>query len=457
MNGRFQQWLERLAARGTTVLVATGAAMFVAYLTATLMFPKATGRVLFGDATHHFVQLHSIVFDRDLHFQNEYARIYESNGGEPQLDWIYTDLTETGHVRNYMPVGPAIFWAPLYLLVLGVQWLMAMATHGVPPDGFGRAAQIVPGVTGIIAATAAAWLAWRVACRFADRGAALAATIAVWLGSHAIYYSMVSPSYSHAVSMFTGALFVAYWFLDQSATPIRRAAVLGALAGAATLVRWQDVVFLLVPIFELALGRSPWTTRVAGILAAGLAWVVVFSPQMIVWHVLYGQAFAIPQGPSFMQWTTPHPIDVLFSTNHGLLTWAPLLILSLAGLWTLAGRERRLSVSLAVVLLVSWYVNAAVADWWAGEAFGARRFLSCFPLFVVGLSIWLDGDRRTRRQHLARLAAVAVLVGMNGLLLLQYQLFMKGLTDVAPYPSGWFDMWVARFVVPVRLLAWWQG
>jgi hypothetical protein len=44
---------------------------------------------------------------------------------------------------------------------------------------------------------------------------------------------------------------------------------------------------------------------------------------------------------------------------------------------------------------------------------------------------------------------------MNVLLLLQYQLFMKGLDELAPYPRGVFDMWVARFVVPVRLIVWW--
>jgi hypothetical protein len=33
---------------------------------------------------------------------------------------------------------------------------------------------------------------------------------------------------------------------------------------------------------------------------------------------------------------------------------------------------------------------------------------------------------------------------------------MKGLTTLAPYPRGWFDMWVARFVVPFRLLASWR-
>jgi hypothetical protein len=150
------------------------------------------------------------------------------------------------------------------------------------------------------------------------------------------------------------------------------------------------------------------------------------------------------------------------------------------GLARFAGRHRSLAPTLAVVVLTSWYVNAAVADWWAGEAFGARRFLSLFPLFTLGLAVFIDaglgvgadtaragavgagtvgtdpiGADTARRGWTLRAAAAWALVAANLLLLLQYQLFMKGLTAIAPYPRNWFDMWAARFVVPFRLLDWW--
>jgi hypothetical protein len=175
---------------------------------------------------------------------------------------------------------------------------------------------------------------------------------------------------------------------------------------------------------------------------------------MAVWHVLYGQAFTLPQGPAFLQWTAPHPIAVLFSDNHGLFTWAPLLIVATIGLVMFLQRHRTMAPMLALVMLLSWYLNAAVADWWAGEAFGARRFLSLFPLFVLGLATWLE-RAGTAGIRWRRVLVIAALLGANWLLLLQYQLFMKGLTAIAPYPSGWYDMWVVRFLIPFRLLAWW--
>jgi hypothetical protein len=45
-----------------------------------------------------------------------------------------------------------------------------------------------------------------------------------------------------------------------------------------------------------------------------------------------------------------------------------------------------------------------------------------------------------------------VLVAANLLLMFQYQLFLKGWRDLAPYPDDLWSLWGARFVVPFRLL-----
>ena len=103
-------------------------------------------------------------------------------------------------------------------------------------------------------------------------------------------------------------------------------------------------------------------------------------------------------------------------------------------------------------LLLSWYVNAAVADWWAGEAFGSRRFVSCVPIFGLGLAALADRWTPSLRQAAA---ATMVLVAHTFLLLVQYQAFMHGLRDVAPYPRGAYNLWLARFVVPIDLVKKW--
>jgi hypothetical protein len=430
------------------VIVILGAAMLVVYLTATEVLRKPNGRVIFGDATHHFVQLRSMVFDHDFDFQNDYMRIYGLTKYEPETNWIFYDHTATGKVRNYMPVGPALLWAPLYLAVAAVQLLLSYAGLAARPDGFDHVLQVVPGATGVMAGTAAAWFSWKLARQFTSQTSAAIGALAMWLGSSALYYSLISPSYSHTASMFAASLFFWYW-LRGTEWSTRRAAIAGALAGFASLMRWQDVLFLAVPLFESARAPMPAGRRALAASAAFIAWCIVFFPQTLVWHSVYGHWLTVPQGGSFMQWTTPHPFAVLFD-KHGLFSWTPLVLVAFVGLVRFERTHTRVAVPIAAIVLSAWYVNSAVADWWAGEAFGARRFLSLYPLLVLGLAVWLDYGRQ-----LWRTVAVVVLLALNWLLLLQYELFMKGFTALAPYPERGFDLWVARFLVPFRLLGRW--
>ena len=176
---------------------------------------------------------------------------------------------------------------------------------------------------------------------------------------------------------------------------------------------------------------------------------MVFVPQMLVWTVLYGSPLLVPQGSGFMRWTDPQLAAVLFSSFRGLFTWTPVLLVATVGLGSLGRERRHLAIVLVAIVALSWYVNASVADWWAGEAFGARRFVSCFPIFVVGCGAIME---RWRDRPMTLVAGVVLVVLLNGLLLFQYQLFLKGWRDIAPYPDNPWSLWVERFLVPMRFL-----
>lgn len=282
--------------RPLTAIGLAGVVLLGAYLTAMIVLAKPDGRVVFGDATHHFVQLRSLVYDRDLHFQNEYIRIYRLRGDEPGTEWIFKDLTTTGRVRNYMPIGPALLWAPLYLVLSALQLVASWAGLARPPDGYDRLLQMVPGIMGVIAATLAAIITWRTVRRTTGDESATVAVFGVWFGSHAIYYTLVSPSYSHATSMFAASLFFSAWIGGRDRVTLPRVAGWGALVGLMALMRWQDGVFGVIPLVEVMRWRASWSQRVGACLAAGAAFLVAFAPQMTVWTVLYRPAVRIAAG-----------------------------------------------------------------------------------------------------------------------------------------------------------------
>jgi hypothetical protein len=436
-------------------IAAIGALFAAAYGLSLVILPKPDGRLLIGDALHHYVQLRSAVFDHDLHFQNEYMRMYGIQHVEPDTRWIFVDLTETGHVRNVMPVGPALLWAPAFLLVTAGVWLADLIGASYPLDGYGRLFQASAGFTGIAAATAGVWLAFRTCAALFDRRWAIWSCAALWLSSSALYYSLISPTYSHAASLLaTSAFWYAFVRTRDRPSPARYV-VLGALTGVAALMRWQDAVLLAVVAADLAFRLRtsiPFRKLFAWGAAGAAAAAVVFLPQVAVWHTLYGHALVIPQGGGFMRWSSPALAAVLFSTYRGLLTWTPIVAAALVGLRPAVRRDRLVGAAALLFFAISWYVNAAVADWWAGEAFGSRRFVSCFPVFAIGLTALVQAWS----PSLNTLAlAAGGFTAHTLLLLVQYQAFMKGLRTVVPYPDGAYELWLARFRVPFDLLAWW--
>ncbi|MBE3072117.1 MAG: hypothetical protein IMZ67_04005 [Acidobacteria bacterium] len=71
---------------------------------------------------------------------------------------------------------------------------------------------------------------------------------------------------------------------------------------------------------------------------------------------------------------------------------------------------------------------------------------------MLGFAALVD---RARAHPLAMAALGVTLVVLNGLLLFQYQLFMHGMRVVAPYPRGAYNLLLARFVTPFKLIGWW--
>ena len=437
-------------------LLAVGVLFAGAYAGATLAFPKPDGRIVVGDAEGHYVQLRSIVFDRDLQFRNDWSRLEGLTEGSDIEAAVAADrMTPTGYARTYMPVGPALLWAPAFLAVTAAVWLLNLLGADYPLDGYATPFQLTPGLSGVTAATIGSWFAYLTAERLFGRRIAIWATLACWLSSSAVYYSLVSPTYSHAASMLAVSAFWLAWLRTRERQTAGRYAVLGALAGAAALMRWQDTALLLVPAVDALWHARQGRLRelVARGVACGGAALLVFTPQMIVWNALYGRPLTVPQGGDFMRWTRPALGSVLFSDNHGLFAWTPIAAVAVAGLAALFWRDRLAGVAAIAWFAVSWYVNAAAVDWWAGEAFGARRFLSCYPIFILGLSALAE---RVRLGSRALVVWTVAFTGLTWLLLLQYQAFMHGLRQLVPYPEGFVHLWLWRFRVPFDLAAWWM-
>jgi hypothetical protein len=89
-------------------------------------------------------------------------------------------------------------------------------------------------------------------------------------------------------------------------------------------------------------------------------------------------------------WDSPFFLSVLFSSNHGLLSWTPLVAFAIIGLLLFAIRSPRIGVPFFAAL-VAFYLFISFYPVWAGiSSYGNRFFISLTPLFILGLANLLE-------------------------------------------------------------------
>jgi hypothetical protein len=266
------------------------------------------------------------------------------------------------------------------------------------------------------------------------------------LGARAVWpaiaaYALATPAaaYAHlfyghqltACLLWVGALLVVEACrADRPA----RAALGGALAAAAVGVEYS-AAFAGVPlaVFVLAWARrGRWRAALAATLGAAvpLALLGLYhtsaygGPLRTGYHHVIDPGFAAKHGEGFLglvapSWTAVHAH--ILSSQGGLLWWAPLSLLAVAGLWDMSRRpddsalrsHARLHLAIFAVLVLA----CASLNFEGGWRVGPRYLVAVLPALVLGWAgalRWLVDTRRT----IAWLVVVALLTwsaAINGL------------------------------------------
>jgi hypothetical protein len=180
-----------------------------------------------------------------------------------------------------------------------------------------------------------------------------------------------------------------------------------------------------VPVSTLAaaalVAAYGMTDRLKRLVAFGAAAFVVFLPQLAVYNALYGRPWPAPQVENKMIKYSPHFFEVLFSTEHGLFFWSPILLLfAAAGLW-MVKKDRVAGLVLLAAFVAQVYISGAVDSWTQAGAFGSRRFVGATPIFAIwGAFLFAALEPRMRKFGVAALASFFILWNVS--LMIQFGL-----------------------------------
>jgi len=137
---------------------------------------------------------------------------------------------------------------------------------------------------------------------------------------------------------------------------------------------------------------------------------VVMLPTFVSRWIVYGGPFKTGYlSIRDFLWSSPVAWKVLFSPDHGLLSWTPILILSIVGLGIFARRLPRVGIPFLVATLCFYVFFALYPDWDGISSYGNRFFVSLTPLFIAGLAVMLEScAKRFARQTVAVAVSSAV-------------------------------------------------
>jgi hypothetical protein len=152
-------------------------------------------------------------------------------------------------------------------------------------------------------------------------------------------------------------------------------------------------------------------------------------------------------------WRSPYFLAVLFSSEHGLLAWTPVIALACIGVVIFALREPRVGGAILAAMLAFYFFIACYPDWAGISSFGNRFFVSLTPIFVIGLSVFFD---RFSRFFTSQRAAIRTFATMAALLAVWNVAFIfQWGTHLVPArgPIVWSEMIHNQFAVVPREIA----
>lgn len=400
MTESTQNWSENLAATepkpSHCVLI-----LFLLF-SASLVFVNP---LIHGDGVGYYAYARAPLIEHNLDFTHDYQSANESfrdhrldENGLPREEY----RTPTRHLDNHFTVGPALLWSPFLVVAHGGVLLARSLGSPVRADGFSAPYRYAMAFATALYGFLGLLLSFQLACKYASSRWAFVATMTIWGGSSLPVYMYFNPSWSHAHSAFTVALFLWYWDRTRKNRSTWQWILLGLITGLMLNVYYANLMVATVVAveaiwnyaekFRAAPERSG---RLFSLLSQQLLFALVVCvgllPTFISRTIVYGGPFETGYVSirDFL-WSSPAFLGVLFSANHGLLSWTPVVILSLPGIVVLARRVPRVGAPLLIAVVAFYLFFTLYPDWAGISSYGNRFFISLTSIFILGLAVTLE-------------------------------------------------------------------
>jgi len=385
-----------------------------------------------GDGLSYYAHLRSLMLDHDLHYENE-LKLFNKFHYEVLN---FNIRTSTGHVPNKFPIGPGLLWLPFFGFAHSSTFVVNLFGIPLPLDGYSVLYHFFICLGSIFYGFLGLLFLYKINRLFFEGNIAAISVTTIFLSTNLLNYFIFEQTMPHIMSMFSVALFAYLCLRDYGRKTMQAYIYLGLSAGLMIMVRYQNALFMILPLFELiflSFGRDRPCNDILISVRNGILCIVVLAlalvPQFVVWKVLYGNFVVYTYSGEGFNFLSPKLMETLFSSRHGLISWTPIILLALGGYLLYFRESRRIYWALLTCFLLQWYINSSWHVWWFGNSFGGRAFINCTFIFTIGLSAVI---KRFYNKKIYLSVLFTALIMWNFLFTAQY---MVGLVPRGDYVS----------------------
>ncbi len=266
-----------------------------------------------------------------------------------------------------------------------------------PPDGYSFIYVYTIHLATIGYVLLGLWLLQKILIQWvSDRIAALTLLV-VGLGTNLYFFTVYKSPMAHGGLFFLYALLLyatEKWYTGERR---KHALLIGLAAGWITLIRPVEIICLVVPILWGIHSRGDLAERVqftrnhflSYLLSVG-CFIAIGLPQMIYWKWASGKWLFYSYGEEGFDFANPHLVEGLFGFKNGWLTYTPLMVLALLGVYFLFRKRNALLLPILAFLPIHIYITYSWWCWNYISGFGSRPMVETYALLSIPLALFLQ-------------------------------------------------------------------
>jgi hypothetical protein len=344
-----------------------------------------------SDSWGYYLHLPSILLYNDAgDYSKSIAvwRQYNSIETDPRADAYGLRPSPNGRLVNKYPIGVALMQSPFF----ATAHLFCKVTSAAPTDGFSVPYVLLVGISTLFFALWGLFLLEKSLRQYLSPTISLIATAVIALATNLFFFSTYTVGMAHPYLFFWFALLIRAtqnWYERHDA---QSSTLIGLSLGFIAMCRLPEVIAVLIPLFWSNTDGSRfsvWKKNGKMLGLAVLTFFVTTLPQFVWWKWASGQWLYYSYRGEQFHWSNPQILNGLFGFQNGWLTYTPVMILSLTGIFWL--RRFAQPAFWPVVLLLPLHVYI-IYSWWCWQyinGFGSRPMVELYPLLAFPLAAFI--------------------------------------------------------------------